>query len=333
MDKFRDIIARVVNGVANTIAPNPVKAARKKQLKEIEKVLDEMDWQVVIVKRDDYYKMAGIKDPLLNPTSGTKMSISELNDDARIKQIMQEMGFDNFYFEDGGYYGEEDLATMPNGFPPISKPNNDSAIMMPGTDDIPPDMLDSVYNFAVFYIYGSKKNNIVTMYSVDKDDRLFCHDQMQFNVKNYTDVIDVCDRVIEKFDLDSITFVNTEVGKKLIYFVEKGIKNQEVSVETVRESVDYTNDINALVPLLGIGQIFVSMGPWLEKFQMELNTHMMMPPHVRGKEILKRFHRLKAFVNGVKYWEEGIENDRFVRDLGLSEQINAIVNTDGNEQN
>lgn len=346
MNVIRDLIAVYIGKLALFIAPDPQKQYRKKILKEIEVALDKLGWDAVVVPRKEYYKYRGLKDPLEGPNiSGKRLPVRDLNDNDQIKKIMQDLGFENFYFEDAGYlddgyYGESDISVMPNGFPPLRKPIgpsevpqvNGGQLMKPAGPDIPPEMLDSVYNFAIVYVYGSKKNNIVTLYSVDKEERLFVLDQIQFNVRTYTDVIDVCNNLIEKHDLDNISIVNTEVGKKMLYFVKKGIENENVTIEITGESHNYNDDIQRLVSRLGIGEIFVSMGPWLEKFQMELNTHMMMPPQARSRDITKNFHRLKALVNGVKYWEEGVETNRFVRDFGLSEEVAKIVETeDGNK--
>lgn len=336
MDFIRDFIARRINGIANAIAPDPLRRNRKKQLKEIEKVLDEMDWDVVILKRKEFYEMTGKMDPLKeSKTPGKKVSIDDLPDDFKLdpaaRQFMDEMGITDFYFEDS-YYDDSDLMNSGMGLPPnfgykptdkakvIQTPEGPLAIEMDGRGA--PDSLDSVFNFAIFYCYGSKKNNIVTFYSVDAQDRLYVHNQIQFTVTNYKDVIDLCDDIIEKHDLDSLVFINTDVAKRMVNYVKKGIHKESVTVKMATETYDYDTSLQHIVPLMGIGKVFVGMGDWLEILQQQLMSHMSLPPNKRGS-MGNNFTRLKAFINGVKYWEDGVENEAFVRNYGITDTDNT----------
>ena len=333
MDSLRDFLAKAINKVANLIAPDPLKRHRDKQMKDIRKVLDEMDWDVVIIERKKFYEQLGLLDPMNQPkVPGKKLSLDNLPPgfelDPESKKFMEEMGLTDFYFEDV-YYEDSDLMIDPNmglpqnyGYKPTDKakviqtPDGPLAIEMDATGD--PDTLDSVFNFALIFCYGSKKNNIITLYSVDSQDRLYVHNQIQFTVTNYKDVIELCDDIIEKHELDSLVFINTDVAKRMSNFVKRGIHNESVSVELTKETYDYDSSLQHIVPLMGIGKVFVGMGPWLEILQQQLMSHMFLPPNKRGS-MGNNFTRLKAFINGVKYWEDGVENDVFIRNYGVTD--------------
>lgn len=338
MDFLRDFVARRINGIANLIAPDPLKRQRDKQMKEIRKVLDEMDWDVVILPREKFYEQTGYNDPLKKSKPGKKMSIDELPEqgfklDPRSRKLLEDMGIEDFYFEDSYYDDDEPLvgtgiSNIPGNF--IRKPGPDAKFIDTPSGPLSietdatgaPDRLDSVFNFAIIYAYGSKKNNVITYYSVDAEGRLYVHDQQQFSITNYRDVIELCDEAIENHDLDRIVFINTDVAKRMVNYVKKGIHKEPFSIEIAREAIDYDASLQKIIPLMGIGKVFVGMGPWLEILQQQLMTHMSAPITKRGT-MGNGFSRLKAFINGVKYWEDGVEDEIFVRDYGTIEENNT----------
>ena len=327
-NKLATFLAGIVVELTKTAEDRKREKEREDQFKQIRKVIESMDMQVVIMKRDDYYKLSGTKDPLKSPSGKNKMPVSELKDMPLAKQMMEEMGIENFYLEDYPYYGEEDITDIFNTNPSLLKappipigmerkmpvPNSNVAFDMEDMGAY--SYLDSAYNFGVVYMSGGKRSNVFTACSVDSDGKMYIHEQKQFTVKTITDVIDNCDKFGKKFELDSIIVVRNDVSKKAIPFIEKGLNDDKIKVIDTKESSDYEGDLQEFLPFMGTGEVLVGLGPWLQKLQIEMSNHFMRHPQQRDSFPVS-FTNLKAFINSVKYWQDNRDNDVFIRDLGI----------------
>ena len=330
-NKLATFLAGIVVELTKTAEDRKKEKEREDQFKQIRKVIESMDMQVVIMKRDDYYKLTGLKDPLDTPKGKNKMPVSELQDMPLAKQMMEEMGIENFYLEDFPYYGEEDITDIFNtNIPPVppgmkrDMPVPSSNVAFDMEDVGPYSFLDSAYNFGVVFMAGGRRSNIFTLCSVDSDGKLYIHEQKEFAVKTYTDVIDNCDKYGKKYELDCITIISNDVSKKAIPYIEKGLENDKIKIVDMRESIDYEGDLQEFLPYMGTGEVLVGLGPWLQKLQIEMSNHFMRHPQQRDK-FPASFTKLKAFINSVKYWQDNRDNDVFIRDLGITDDTETEV--------
>lgn len=328
---------------------NALTEVQRKALVSILIAIEELDWDCSIISNEDLKKM--LNDPRINlqkinpyaKSTAKNMSepkgLKKLDDTHKdqLKKMLSEMGINDIddiemdfvYYdeEDGIFYPEP--GTIPN--PWMDSPINNSHIKMHerernlpapigailSKEELIRDSMDSVFNFAMLYIYGSKKNNVATYFSLDSDKRLFVHDQETFHIENATQALDMCNDIIETHELDRIFLVETIQSKKLLPYLQRGIKNPEVLIELIPESYSFKRSIQKVVPLMSSGLVFVNNGPWLPSFQNELGAFfqsMHMPNSVQSDS---NTSKLKSFVYGVNVWMERKETEDLVRTYGI----------------
>jgi hypothetical protein len=292
---------------------------KKRQLYGVLQMIEKMNWNFIIVDKDDFFKM--LNDMGINPMTGVPSSNNNVpprqktpaqklkpQQANQVKSVLQQMGFDNVdevVIEDL-YYGEEEmpqiapLATIPENY--LKAEASQKQVVQ-----------NSAYNFAVLYIYGARFNNYATLFSVDSKGKLFVHAQEQFTIKTANNIVDSCKEMMERFELDRVFLVETPSVQKIIPVVGLQL-NEIIQVGTIPESHSFSTDVQNIMPLMSNGEIFVCSGPWLQAVQIELQNFLMSFRGMTATPMQNHFSRLKSFTYGVTLWQQESETDMFVRD-------------------
>lgn len=337
---------------------NRVKGLKKDQKIKLMTILDhieDLNWKTVIMGSDDFKEFIknaqngipiqnvgniSIPDtPALSPfgISSDMQNMTKVKDipNPEIRQAMLDMGMD---LEDEVVvqfldYGDDDMFNDPalslaGGLGPgmnMSMPNPGSGIGFGMESHGRAEDIDSVYNYAVFYLYGSKKNNIVTSLSVDVDKKLFVHEQMQFTIKTAADVIEVCEQLDKKFSLDAIYFIETDAAESVMPYVERGISNQTIKIEKLKELVSFEHNVENLPAIMGAGQVFMLSASWMVELQKEISEFFGSRSGFMPGRPTATYPRLKSITYAIDLWENKKDGKTFIRDYGINEETDRTT--------
>lgn len=329
-------LLRILEPSEKELLVERIRAYDDKKIAQINTILDhveDLNWKTVIMGSEDFKNIVesgpmanlgnfNLSDKLdaLPSTTTTVGEITdpqlrqmlldagaELDDLVDISDIDDFYGIDNSPFNDLYYPGYSQRARM--GDIEFGMQKHGLA------KDI-----DGVYNFAVVYLYGNKEKNIITVFTVDTEKRLFTHEQINFKLKTYTDVIEACENIHKKYSLDHIFLVHTDASEKIKPFIERGLEDN-IKVTLQKELISFENRVESMVPLMSQGRIFVNNDPWLFELQRDISAFFSQRYAVptRGGNLNNTYPRLKSFAYGVEIWENNIETNLFVRDYGIEE--------------
>lgn len=253
----------------------------KKILSEIETTLDkEFGTDIVVLTKQDYDQIM-VKN---NSSSLVKNNPSHLNTEV----IYDNYGNDSYYHDDDIFLDD------------INMPFNDNKFNLD---------TDSVYNFAVLYLFGNRYSNYMTIFSLDEKDQLYIYKQKQFKIKTHLDLINICEDSIKRYELDSLIFVETDIMKSIYNNVINGIES-DIKIETIlcKEFTHFNDQVKALVPLINNGNVLVNAGePWYIALQNEINNYFqehVLPQSLQkaSLSILLPYPKLKSMIYGVNHW-------------------------------
>ena len=284
---------------------------------------EKLDWKFVVLESEEFKNLLAEYEKLYDQNSPYKRKVKSSirkttpEEQKQISNTLKDLGitdFDSIDIESLYYDDEDPMMDME-----VSMPIPASGVQFHQSEHDLPGMPDSVYNYAVIYLYGSKKNNLATLFSIDGEERLFVHMQKRYLINTYTDVIEMCDALSKEFNLDKIFFVATDISKKLLPYVIKGIES-DIPIETVRQSIDLFSRFNEIVQIMSTGNLFVNNGPWLNDLQMDISRFMMYHQKKYSTSIGDHYPLLKSFAYGVDLWEKNSGTDYFTRNFGILDE-------------